>query len=149
MFLVTFAKLGDDWNLEEQFFNTRSLCCLFGSKKKSIDIVWPDMLMKKINVKTKWLVYQICHYYIHMPYQIQLTAPASEAPILIARIWKFKLSASLSLPNITDHRWNKDRRIKWIQPFPDVIAELLMFDNGIEVYGSDSEQDSEENERRG
>ena len=65
LFLVTFAKLGDDWNLEEQFFNTRSLCCLFGSKKKSIDIVWPDMLMKKINVKTKWLVYQICHYYIH------------------------------------------------------------------------------------
>ena len=61
----------------------------------------------------------------------------------------------MSLPNITNHGWNEDGRIKWIQQsFPDDISELLIFDNDIdddsentfEDYGSDIESDSEEDE---
>ena len=51
----------------------------------------------------------------------------------VARIWKLTLCASLSLPNITDHGWDEDGRIKWIQQlFPDDITELLMFENDID-----------------
>ena len=55
-FLAAFAKLGDDWNLEEQVISTAGeyVCCIFGSKKKFVDIVRVDMFLKKrINVKTK------------------------------------------------------------------------------------------------
>ena len=54
-FLAAFAKLGDNWNLEEQVILTPEeyVCCIFGSKKKSVDIVRADMFMKKISVKTK------------------------------------------------------------------------------------------------
>ena len=71
----------------------------------------------------------------------------------VARIWKLTLCASLSLPDITDHGWDEDDRIKWLQqPFPDDITELLMFDNEIddksenifEDYDSDIESDSED-----
>ena len=63
--------------------------------------------------------------------------------------------ASLSLPDIFDHIWDEDGRIKWIQqPFPDDITELLMFDNDInddsenafEDYGSNIKSDSKEDE---
>ena len=48
-FLAAFAKLGDDWNLEEQVLSTLEeyVCCIFGSKKKFVDIVQADMFMKK------------------------------------------------------------------------------------------------------
>ena len=71
----------------------------------------------------------------------------------VARIWKLTLCASLSLPDITDHGWDEDDRIKWLQqPFPDDITELLMFDNEIDDksenifadYDSDIESDSED-----
>ena len=72
-----------------------------------------------------------------------------------ARIWKLTLCASLSIPDIFDHGWDGDGRIKWIQqPFPGDITELLMFDNDIdddsentfEDYGSDIASDSKEDE---
>ena len=49
LFLAAFAKLGDHWNLEEQVILTLEeyVCCIFGSKKKSVDIVRADMFMKK------------------------------------------------------------------------------------------------------
>ena len=71
----------------------------------------------------------------------------------VARIWKFTLCASLSLPDITDNGWHEDGWIKWMQQtFPDDFTELLMFDNDIDDdsentfvdYGSDIESDSEE-----
>ena len=73
----------------------------------------------------------------------------------VSRLWKLTLCASLSLPDVTDHRRDEDGPIKWIQqPFPDDITELLMFDNDIdddsentfEDYGNDNESDSEEDE---
>ena len=41
LFLEAFAKLGDHWNLEEQVILTLEeyVSCIFGSKKKSVDIV--------------------------------------------------------------------------------------------------------------
>ena len=60
----------------------------------------------------------------------------------------------MSLPDITDHGWDEDGRIKWIQQsYFDGITELLIFDNDIddentfENYGSDIESDSEEDKR--
>ena len=49
LFLAAFAKLGDHWNLEEQVILTLEeyVCCIFDSKKKSVDIVLADMCMKK------------------------------------------------------------------------------------------------------
>ena len=43
-----FAKLGDHWNLEEQVILTLEeyVCCMFGSKKKSVGTVRADMFMK-------------------------------------------------------------------------------------------------------
>ena len=73
----------------------------------------------------------------------------------VARIWKLTLWASLSPPDITDHGWVEDGRIKWIQQsFPDDITKLLIFDNDInddsentfEDYGSDIDSDSKEDE---
>ena len=49
LFLAAFAKLGDHWNLEEQVILTLEeyVCCIFDSKKKSVDIVLAEMCMKK------------------------------------------------------------------------------------------------------
>ena len=61
----------------------------------------------------------------------------------------------MSLLDITDHEWDEDGRIEWIQQsFSDDITELLMLDNDIdddpentfEDYGSDVKSDSEEDE---
>ena len=105
--------------------------------------------MKKINLNSNSLIYQICHHVL-----LHCSCICS-VQINFARIWKLTLCAFLSLPDITDHGWDKDGRIKWIQkPFPDDITEVLIFDNDIdddsentfENYGSDLESDSEEDE---
>ena len=49
----------------------------------------------------------------------------------VAWIWKLTLCASFSLPGITDHGWDEDGLIKWIQ----------------QDYDSDIKSDSKENER--
>ena len=79
--------------------------------------------------------------------------PARFSSLFLHLLLQLTLCVSLSLPDITGHGWDEDRRIKWIQQsFPDDIPELLMFDNDIdddsentfEDYGSDIENDSEE-----
>ena len=61
----------------------------------------------------------------------------------------------MSLLDFTDHEWDEDGRIEWIQQsFSDDITELLILDNDIdddsentfEDYGSDVKSDSEEDE---
>ena len=41
LFLAEFAKLGDHWYFEEEVILTleECVCCIFGSEKKSVDIV--------------------------------------------------------------------------------------------------------------
>ena len=79
--------------------------------------------------------------------------PARFSSLFLHLLLQLTLCVSLSLPDITDHGWDEDGRIKWIQQsFPDDIPELLMFDNDtdddsentFEDYGSDIENDSEE-----
>ena len=65
MFLAALANLGGHGSLEQQALLTLEeyFCCIYGSKKKSADIAWADMFCgKKICLKTKWLIYQICHH---------------------------------------------------------------------------------------
>ena len=85
----------------------------------------------------------------------QFTVPASAACKLCRKDLEADLWASLSLPDIIDHGWVEDGRIKWIQQsFSDDITELLIFDNDIndnsentfEDYGSDIDSDSKEDE---
>ena len=82
-----------------------------------------------------------------------LNMPACFSSLFLHLLQQLTLCVSLTLPDITDHRWDEDGRIRWIQQsFPDDTPELLMFDNDIdddsenafEDYGSDIENDSEE-----
>ena len=84
--------------------------------------------------------------------------PARFSSLFLHLLLQLTLCVSLSLPDITGHGWDEDGRIKWIQQsFPDDIPELLMFDNDIdddsentfEDYGSDIENDSEEDKSGG
>ena len=58
LLLVAFAALGNDWKFEEKVISTleQYVCCIFGSKRKSFDVIWADLFMKKKWKQSNWLI---------------------------------------------------------------------------------------------
>ena len=48
----------------------------------------------------------------------------------VAKIWKLTMENQVNCPDITQHGWNEDGRIKWIENvFPEDIEEVLLHEN--------------------
>ena len=48
----------------------------------------------------------------------------------VAKIWKSTMEIEVNCPDITQHGWNEDGSIKWIENvFPGDIEEILLHEN--------------------
>ena len=57
----------------------------------------------------------------------------SKRPNYVASVWKRSLEANFELPNISDHGWDKDANVYWIEElFPKDTEEILISDKQIE-----------------
>ena len=62
----------------------------------------------------------------------------------VASIWKNTHRATINTPHVTEHGWNADGTIEWIQEaFPENITEFLMDEDTEESDDVLSEEDVE------
>ena len=62
----------------------------------------------------------------------------------VASIWKDTHRANFNIPDVTEHGWNDDGTIEWIQEaFPENITEFLMDEDTEEGNDVLSEEDVE------
>ena len=62
----------------------------------------------------------------------------------VASIWKNTHRATINIPDVTEHGWNDDGTIEWIQEaFPENITEFLMDEDTEEGNDVLSEEDME------
>ena len=147
LFVVAFAKHG----VSLEPWKTGNLTLKY--------VCWRARLSRRVCLLHIWFKKEICWYcwsrYVYEKKSENKVIDLSNMPPCfsslllnlqranyVPRIWKLILYASLALPGITDHGWDEDGRIKWIQqPLVDDITELLMFDNDIDDNSENNFED--------
>ena len=139
-FVGCFTELGRSWSLTDdiQRFLEQYVCKLYGSKKKSVNAVRFELFTKKFTNANKAIDLSVLP-----PCHSSLILHAKRANF-IAAMWKRTKEAIIEMPPITDHGWNDNGSIEWIdKPYPDDITEMLIEDNGEEEETVESDIDSE------
>jgi hypothetical protein len=114
------------------------LCKLFGSTKNLVDEVRLEMFTKKYTNKNRVIDLSAlppCH---------SLLIKHVKRANFVAAMWKRTESRNLDLQDITDHGWNIDGTIDYIDEVcPADVTELLLIAEDIveelNSYGSDSD----------
>ena len=135
-FREAFVSLGDNWNVtEETSANLEKFTCkLYGYNERDVNKVRKKIFDKKCKqerIITDLPVMPLCKSVLRLH---------TQRANYVAKIWKSSMENEVNCPDITQHGWNEDGSIKWVESvFPEDTEEILLNDNYEEDFDMDVE----------
>ena len=131
-FSEAFTSLGNDWSINKETSSTLEnfVCKLYGHNEKEVNKVRKKIFDKKYKKERK-----ITDLSVMPPCRSVLrlhTHCANYVAKIYGKQWKYMatMENEVNCPDITQHSWNDDGRIKKIEnAFPEDIEEILLHEN--------------------
>ena len=137
-FSEAFTSLGNDWCINEETSLTLEnfVCKFYGHNEKEVNKVTKKIFDKKCKKEGK-----ITDLPVMPPCRSVLGLHTHRANY-VAEIWTSAMENEVNCPDITQHGWNEDGSIKWIESlFPGDIEEILLhekFEKEFDIGGKDN-----------
>ena len=128
-FVSAFGELGSNWILDNELFDILSefVCLLYGYNETCVDVVRSKKFQRKYKSEGK-----IVDLSLLPPCRSVLKLHAERANY-VAKIWRSSTTSSMEMPIISNHGWESNGDIHWVDDIiPDDIEEVLL-DSSLDI----------------